>query len=62
MYKKQVFVLSLLAALARVHAVPIFLRSGNNGGSDFVKQNGLDAQTQNQQFASMKQTDPCPGG
>jgi hypothetical protein len=61
MYKKQVFVFSLLAALAPVHAAPLIGRSENNGGSGFVKQNGLDARTQNQQFASMKQTDSCQG-
>lgn len=57
MYNNILIFLSLFAALASVDAAPLATR----GDTDFVKQNGLDARTQNQQFASMKQADSCQG-
>ncbi|KAF9446590.1 hypothetical protein P691DRAFT_621014, partial [Macrolepiota fuliginosa MF-IS2] len=47
-----------LATLSPVHSAPLRERDGG----DFVKQNGLDAQNQNAQFATMKATDSCQDG
>lgn len=43
-------------------AVPLkTLSTRQNSSSDFLQQNGLDAQKQNKQFATMTKDDSCQG-
>jgi hypothetical protein len=58
--------ISLLSLLAAVYSAPAQLSYDQLTPSpaaapDFLKQNGLDAQKLNSQFASMKPTDSCQG-
>jgi hypothetical protein len=59
--------LSLLVVVSPVSSYPLYIsrheRRANTSasGTDFVTQNGLDAQNQNQLFTSMNSTDPCQG-
>ncbi|KAM6492599.1 hypothetical protein JOM56_012323, partial [Amanita muscaria] len=40
----------------------LFMRDAGNASTDFQKQNGLDAQKLNAQFASLSTSDPCQAG
>ncbi|KAF8632855.1 hypothetical protein AX17_004703 [Amanita inopinata Kibby_2008] len=51
--------------LTLLNAVPVhgfFMRDDNNPNTDFKKQNGLDAQKLNVQYASLSPSDPCKDG
>lgn len=67
MYKNTLILFSLLAVLVPANSAPLLVRHEGHDdapapGSGFVKQNGLDAQQQNNQFATMKATDSCQDG
>lgn len=61
MHKNTLVLLSVLAVfsapISSAPLVPLSERDASRSG--FVKQNGLDAQKQNAQFATMKSSDSC---
>lgn len=64
MHKNTLVLLSVLAVfsapISSAPLVPLSERDASRSG--FVKQNGLDAQKQNAQFATMKSSDSCQTG
>ncbi|KAH8101854.1 hypothetical protein BXZ70DRAFT_891199, partial [Cristinia sonorae] len=59
---RSIIRLTLLLAASALLFAPIRGAPAASDSSDFKKQNGLDAQKQNAQFATLKASDPCAEG